>query len=711
MENAIQISGARAGGLKDISMELPLGKIICFTGRSSNGRRAMALDVLFAESRRRYMQALSPVEREGISGVGKVDLDSISGLPPAIYLGGPRSSRTVGDYLQVQGLLLQLAIDNGQMHCGDCGGICRGYEVSDVESQLAQSLPNCRCLILAPLLLRENVEWSSVCRELAQAGFTRLMIDDEIIRLDGDRSDPVSAADIFVVVDRLVPVETGSVRFLEAVRLSRSISSGLTVVMDVETGVKLDFNQQPTCGDCRRRYEEQSSVDFSNPSVLHTITLFGQPFELLQSGMIGEVRGLFLDGGQELSLQSRIVTVLTEAGDLGLDHLPLNRRLDALANGEWQRLQLVACITSGLTGILYIFDSFGNQVGLDYLPKVMDRLRHLVDMGNTALLLDHSTAVAERADQIWLFADGYAKLALTEKLTSKRLPRVAQYTEREMLAIRGQGPLGLLDLELPQGALICLHGPSGCGKSRILHELLPGVLKRKATTYAVSGVGRNNRVVAVGAPASQKTLIAELGIFQSIAALFAESAAAKAQGWGVVAFMLDKPGGRCPSCEGVGQRHFDLEFLEDVSFICETCEGSRFRREVREITLRGISISDVLAMSIERAQRHFARDTKIKPRLEAAARCGLGYLALGLEVGRLERGEWLRLRLAGEATRNIQRSWYLVDEPSSGDHPEDVTQMASALRGLVERGATVVVADSHPEIMAEADRTVDLSLE
>ena len=136
MEERIKISGARAGGLRDVDLELALGKVLCFTGRSSNGRLAMAVDVLYAESRRRYMQALSPVEREGIGGVGKADLDEITGLPPAIYLGRKRRGRSVGDYLQLDGMLIQLVMENGQMHCADCGGVCRGYEAAEVETEL-----------------------------------------------------------------------------------------------------------------------------------------------------------------------------------------------------------------------------------------------------------------------------------------------------------------------------------------------------------------------------------------------------------------------------------------------------------------------------------------------------------------------------------------------------------------------------------------------
>ena len=200
-----------------------------------------------------------------------------------------------------------------------------------------------------------------------------------------------------------------------------------------------------------------------------------------------------------------------------------------------------------------------------------------------------------------------------------------------------------------------------------------------------------------------------LGLFERVADLYAASPAAAARGWGRETFLLDRPGGRCPSCEGRGQCYFDLEFLEDIALVCAACEGRRYRDETCEVTLRGASIADVFGMTLEQACAHFARHDLIRPRLEAAIGCGLGNLLLGQEVQGLERGEWLRLRLALESTRAAQRTWMLIDDPTSGDHPEDVRALVAALRRLVDRGATVVVADQHPTVKAAADWVVDLT--
>ena len=242
----------------------------------------------------------------------------------------------------------------------------------------------------------------------------------------------------------------------------------------------------------------------------------------------------------------------------------------------------------------------------------------------------------------------------------------------------------------------------------MLHEVLLPLLKGRQVEYEASGRGRNNKVVEIGTPRRRVTLLEELGVFAPIAKLYAGSPAASSRGWGREAFQLDKPGGRCPSCEGRGHHFFDLEFLEDISLVCESCAGRRFRGEIAEITLRGVSISDVLAMSVERASRHFAREQQVRKRLEAAVGCGLGYLQLGCGVEDLEPGEWLRLRLAVELTRTSERTWVLIDNPVSGEHHADIVLTTKVLRRLVEKGTTVVVADRHPAIVAEADWVVDL---
>ena len=696
MKATLCVRGARAGSLADVDMDLPLGRIICFTGRSSSGRRAMALDILYAESRRRYMQALSPAERESVSETARADVDEISGLPPAIYLGAPRRGRTVGDYLQLDGILAQIMLEEGQMHCLDCGGLCRSYAADEVEREIARVHPDTRCLILAPLALRNEGMW----QQLVQAGFTRVAIDGQVQRIEGDGPAlPSGESAVHVVVDRLVPDPNDSVRFLEAVRVSRSISSGQTVVWVDGASEMMHLNQQPTCGGCGRQYEPLDTADSQ-------MTLHGRTMDELMDASLGSLREWLAKGEG----RAKVEVALAEASGLGLEHLPLSRRLESLAAGEWQRLQLASCLSSGLTGIFYILEGLGSQLSGEMLNAVAAGLRRLVAGGNTALLLDHTPALVAVADEVWAFAEGRVRVGEATEIERDGVDekRVAEKSE-PALALRGNGVVEPLAIEVPHGKLTCVCGPSGSGKTRFLQEVLLPLLKGRSIEYAAVGMPRNSRVVTVEAPSGKATVLQGLGLFERVADLYAAAPAATARGWDRDAFLLDRPGGRCPSCEGRGQCYFDLEFLEDIALVCAACEGRRYRDEICEVTLRGESIADVLGMTLEQASTHFARHDPIRPRLAAAVGGGLGYLLLGQEVQGLERGEWLRLRLALESTRASQRTWILIDDPASGDHPEDVRLMVAALRGLVDRGATVVVADQHPTVKVAADWVVDLA--
>ena len=704
MKATLCVRGARAGGLANVDMDLPLGRIVCFTGRSGSGRRAMALDILYAESRRHYMQALSPAERESVSGTARADVEEISGLPPAIYLGAPRRGRTVGDYLQLDGILAQIMLEEGQMHCLECSGDCRSYAADEVEREVARVHPDTRCLVLAPLALRNEGMW----QQLVQAGFTRVAIDGQIQRIEGDGPAlPSGESEVHVVVDRLVPDPNASVRFLEAVRVSRSISSGQTVVWVDGTSEMIHLNQQPTCGECGRQYEPLATTDFgAGQPLAGQVTLHGRTMDELMGAPLGSLREWLAADSQ----YAKVEVALAEACGLELGHLPLSRRLESLAAGEWQRLQLAACLSSGLTGILYILEGLGSQLSGGMLDEVAEGLRRLVAGGNTALLLDHTPELLVVADEVWAFAGGRVQAGGTAEIEQDEAGEkwVAEQV-KPALAIRGDGVVGPLAIELPHGKLTCVCGPSGSGKTRMLHEVLLPLLKGRSVEYAAVGLPRNSRVVTVEAPSGKAAVLAGLGLFERVADLYAASLAATARGWDRDTFLLDRPGGRCPSCEGRGQCYFDLEFLEDIAMVCAACEGRRYRDETCEVTLRGASIADVLGMTLEQACAHFARYDPIRPRLEAAVGCGLGYLLLGQEMQGLERGEWLRLRLALESTRVSRRTWVLIDDPASGDHPEDVRAIVATLRGLADRGATVVVADQHPTVKVAADWVVDLA--
>ena len=400
---------------------------------------------------------------------------------------------------------------------------------------------------------------------------------------------------------------------------------------------------------------------------------------------------------------------LVEAGRLGLGELGTDRPLDSLSMGEWQRLQLTAALCSGLTGILYICEGMGLALDRDMARAMGDGIGRLVARSNTVLLLDHDPQLLGRADVVLSFAAGmpqHVEGAWTHEC--EWAPGERHVAPGAALRIGGKGALGPLQLDFRIGAFNCLNGPSGAGKTRVMQEVLAPVIKGRKSSYETSGVGRNNRVVQLRERRARGTVLDELGVFAAIADLYAAVPAARSAGYGRDHFLLDRPGGRCTRCEGRGRQSFDLEFLEDISQLCGVCGGRRYRDEIADITLRGIGIDNVLAMNIARASRHFTRVAKVHERLAAAEHCGLGNVVLGRECRELEEGEWLRLCLSVESTRASPRTWVLLNNPAAGDHPADLACTIFALRELVKKGATAIVADQHEGIVAAADHVAVL---
>ena len=384
------------------------------------------------------------------------------------------------------------------MHCLECDGRCRSYAADEVEREVARVHPDTRCLVLAPLALRSAGMW----QQLVQAGFTRIAIDGQIQRLEGDGPAlPSGESEVHVVVDRLVPDPNASVRFLEAVRVSRSISSGQTVVWVDGTSEMMHLNQQPTCGECGRQYEPLAAADFGAGQPLASqVTLHGRTMDELMAAPLGSLRD-WLEIGQG---HAKVESALAEASGLGLGHLPLSCQLESLAAGEWQRLQLASCLSGGLTGILYILEGLGSQLSGGMLDAVAAGLRRLVAGGNTALLLDHTPELVAVADKVWAFAGGQVQVGEATAIKRDRVDekRAAEQAKLE-LVIRGSGAVGPLAIELPHGKLTCVCGPSGSGKTRLLHEVLLPLLKGRSVEYAAAGMPRNSRVVTIEAQAAR----------------------------------------------------------------------------------------------------------------------------------------------------------------------------------------------------------------
>ncbi len=724
---AISIRGAKQGPLQDLDMDIPLGKLICFTGRCGSGSRTMAVDVLYAESRRRYMLALSPFERENLGGLGRVEAEHISGLPPAMFFDsrGVQRKESLAAFLQLEGLLGHLLHQYGSYHCPDCGGTCRSYSVEEAAEEAISTLDSEPMLVLAPLVWSAGTSGSAMVRELRRAGFQRIRQAGGVMRLDV-LEDLEDRDNLEVVIDRLVPRPDQRNRIIEAVRNARAMAAGRSLLVGADTGRQCMVNQQLTCEQCGVSYRDITPDDFiqnheGRKPLAIQVRLAGCGIEDLEDMTLDEL-GEFLAGVDRTGgLDEAISRSLEAARGLGLGHLKLARRADELSAGEQRRLQVAGCLSSGLTGILYLFESPMLGLHSHESRPLIEGMRLLVEQGNTVVALDHARPLLQAGDEVFAF-DGGKVVDENQhgfEAGSVHIPQRRYEPAAQALTIHASGGRHLKQLEVrfPLHCRVCLTGAVGAGKTALLQKVIipalrPETKRCKGIKERIEARGgeRIRRVVELSGLAlgKAKPLLAELGGFEFLAGLYAETPAAQKRGYPREWFLLDVPGGRCVTCEGRGVLHYDLEFLEDISLTCPTCEGRRYRPEILEIVRRGQNVNDVLEMSIDQAALHFAREPRIKTRLDAASACGLGGCSMGTPSDQLEPEAHLWLQLAVELARASSRDVLVLDNPAAGSHPQDVQLLIGVLDQLVAKGVSVLVADHHPGLINTADWLIEL---
>ncbi|MFC1525272.1 hypothetical protein ACFL6X_00500 [Candidatus Latescibacterota bacterium] len=741
----IQIRGANEGVLQAVDVDVPLGQLVAFTGPSGSGARTMAAEVLLAESRRRYLAALSPFEREAAGGVAaSAEVDSIDGLPPAAALPGasPRATR-VSTFLRLDEPAAEIFHRQGEVSCPHCEGPCRAYSAEAAASELLGRFAGARVLVLAPLKLTGVASPEATLGELRRAGFLRLRRQGQVVRLqDGDGAAAANSVGepgdeaIEVVVDRVTVANASRTRLSEAIRNARAIARGRTLIVPegpAEAPGQVWYNQQLTCTRCGREFAELTDSDLipgAESPHAHRIALAGRS--------VAEVQELSIDGAlsywEEVvaaaetgdhPISGAVIAALTEplrqACGLGLGYVALGRRVDSLSHGEWRLLATAAAAARGLAGILYVVDRPVSVLDGPHLAMLLEAFRGLVRSANTVVVVDNDPVVVAACEHQIAFSEG--SLAAGSQTPDQQVWEAAGPPRRSpgRGCITVRGGVGLrnladVNLEVPAARLVGITGPTGSGKTALIGDLLSAALGSGGRR---AGIGAKGLLVGgedirrfallsdeLAPGDGDRALVEHLGIAAQVARLYSQTPAAQQRGYPPEWFQLDRPGGRCTMCEGRGVLRCDLDFMEDLSQPCPTCEGMRYRPEVLEITERGYSVGDVLAMTVDASISHFAREPRISPRLEAAAACALGRRQLGEAAGRLDPPEVLRLRLAIELSRASARDLLALVYPAAGLHRRDVDALVSILRLLVERGASVWVEERHPVVLAECDFTV-----
>ena len=433
--------------------------------------------------------------------------------------------------------------------------------------------------------------------------------------------------------------------------------------------------------------------------------------------------------------------------DVGLDYLSLSRATGTLSGGEAQRIRLATQIGSGLVGVAYILDE--PSIGLHQRDndKLLNTLKHLRDLGNSVLVVEHDEDTMRAADYIvdlgpgagehggQVVAAGTAEdimkneNSITGAYLSGRMKIPVPKTRRTptgWLTLKGaqENNLKNIDVDFPLGVLTCVTGVSGSGKSSLVNEILYKRLAKelnRARTIPgkhadIVGMEQLDKVIAIDQSPIGRTPRSNpatyTGVFDQIRDLFAATADARARGYKKGRFSFNVKGGRCEACSGDGIIKIEMHFLPDVYVPCEVCQGKRYNRETLEVKYKGKSIYDVLNMTVEEAMHFFEPVPSIRRKIETLYDVGLSYIRLGQPSTELSGGEAQRIKLATELSRrSTGRTIYILDEPTTGLHFADVHKLVEILHRLAEGGNTVVVIEHNLDVIKTADYLIDIGPE
>ncbi|MBV9659587.1 MAG: excinuclease ABC subunit UvrA [Acidimicrobiales bacterium] len=433
--------------------------------------------------------------------------------------------------------------------------------------------------------------------------------------------------------------------------------------------------------------------------------------------------------------------------DVGLDYLSLNRSAGTLAGGEAQRIRLASQIGSGLVGVLYVLDE--PSIGLHQRDnhKLIETLLRLRDLGNTVIVVEHDEDTIRVADHVVDIGPGAgehggqvvvsgpvsALLSSKDSLTGQYLNRVREIpvpvlrrSPKGFLTVKGAREHNLkgIDVEFPLGCMVAVTGVSGSGKSTLVNDILLRALMQKiyrskevpGRHVRVEGIELLDKVISIDQSPIGRTPRSNpatyTGVFDHIRRLFAATTEAKVRGYQPGRFSFNVKGGRCEACAGDGTIKIEMHFLPDVYVPCEVCKGARYNRDTLDITFKGKNIADVLEMPCEEALEFFANQPPIARHMQTLVDVGLGYVRLGQPAPTLSGGEAQRIKLASELSkRSTGHTIYVLDEPTTGLHFEDIRKLLAVLSRLVDQGNTVLVIEHNLDVIKTADWLIDLGPE
>lgn len=798
MNLPISIRGARQHNLRNLDLDLPTNKLIVFSGPSGSGKSSLAFDTLFSESRRRFLDCLSARARQGMEQPEKPEVDSITGLPPALCLEQSvrqQSSRTLlGSITEILDYLRILYAAAGTPHDPETGKELVRKSPDRITEELVSLPEQTRLVLAAPAEALLAQDPAATLGDFQRQGFLRVYWNGEMRDIEEIESPSPSPPDAALVIDRIIVRGEGT-----ASRVADSLQTALRINPDEvraiitrpggeqavqafhtryrnpETGFLLpqltprhfSFNSPlgacpacqgsglndredapcPACGGLRLS-PLALAVTMRTPSRAYNLAeLTALPLE----DMAGEVERL----ETPVSLAAALNPLMAEINkrvrflnELGLSYLSLDRQANTLSGGELQRARLASQLGGALSGVLYILDE--PTAGLH--PSDTDRLLHalqsLRNQGNTVLVVEHDEQILNAADHLVDMGPGsganggriLAQGTLPEILENAESPTGAWLSgkrsmpasahsalpaSRLILAGASKHNLNNVTLNIPVGTLTCISGPSGSGKSTLVRDcLIPAVKQdlagKRGVPRIVQGSEHLNRLVVIDqspiGKTPRSTPATATGLLQVLRPLYAHLPLSKQRGYTAARFSPNIRGGRCERCLGTGMIEVDMNFLGNVTMPCDACQGQCYNRETLEVTWKGKSIAQALALTVDEAADFFSSLPKATAILKSMQDVGLGYLNLNRRADTLSGGESQRIKIAAELAKapawklaeDGKRALFILDEPTSGLHFNEVALLLTALFRLRAAGHTVLCVEHHKDLLNAADYLVDM---
>ncbi|MFT4167455.1 MAG: excinuclease ABC subunit UvrA [Microlunatus sp.] len=761
--DGIAVRGARLHNLRDVDVDIPRNQLVAVTGVSGSGKSSLAFGTIHAEAQRRYFDSVAPFARRLIHQATNPRVRQVTGLPPAVALqqtrGGGNARSTVGTVTTLANTVRMLfsragvypaglaRLDSDHFSanttvgaCPECDGLGQVHRATEASMVPDPSLSIAEKAIASwpgawlgknyrDILDTLGYDIHRPWRELSPEDRQWILFTEE---------EPVVTVHSVREAGRIQRPYEG--KYLSAERhLQKSLGSGSATTRERA----MSFVEAQTCPLCHGRRLRADAL---------SVTWRGEPVD----GVIGwqldrlhdEARSRLTELGADAAPTSAVAeaeeTLLEELlgrlevlVELGLGHLSLGRPTASVSAGELQRLRLATLLGTGLFGVVYVLDEPSAGLHPTDSEALRQVVRRLVDGGNSVLLVEHDRDLIRACDWVVdvgpgagrhggyiIYSGPVAGLvdvpdSLTGAWLHRAFPSIAEpRSPGEWLQLTGIRRNNLYDLEVgvPLRVLTAVTGVSGAGKTSLLDAIADQAGERRLVRITQQPIGRTPR----------SNLATYTGLFDHVRKLFAATAEAKERGFGVSRFSFNVAEGRCPTCQGEGMVEVGLMFLPGSYAPCQTCGGSRYLPETLEVRWQGLTVAELLELSVEDALTVFTdagelRRTKSPTKgtsssisavlrsLRALDALGLGYLGLGQPATELSGGEAQRIKLATELQRSSrEHTLYLLDEPTTGLHPADRERLTAEIHRLVDAGNTVVVAEHDRDVISAADWVLDL---